>query len=61
VVAEEAEVDEISGRDTSIDVSDSAKICESRGCTKPSSSGGEASMTRAQKLGMCAMAAARRA
>lgn len=57
-----AEAEEsISGRVISIDVSDSAKILESCGWTKLSSSGGEASSTRGQKLGILEMAAERRA
>lgn len=60
--AAEAEEDEsISGRVISIDVSDSAKILESCGWTKLSSSGGEASSTRGQKLGILEIAAERRA
>lgn len=58
----EAEAEEsISGRVISIDVSDSAKILESCGWTKLSSSGGEASSTRGQKLGILEIAAERRA
>lgn len=58
----EAEAEEsISGRVISIDVSDSAKILESCGWTKLSSSGGEASITRGQKLGILEIAAERRA